>query len=406
MVHDDDRGHLQKPWGPEAHRRRLVTGIEDAAFTILRSFSAASVASTEGMRKEKSQAQGDLVSQLMKLLFGRDSWGLIPDGLGHGEARLPWSNGKSLRFRRGAAILDSVHALLVSGRHATPRELFYTHVALFTRQQQCDDMLKRLCVALEVPRHYLHVVGTAKGLVRGHLRIYEPNVAVFDSVGRGESTRGVWIDGMDPLQPRGHTIAPICAHIVQVETVARTVLVIEKETIFQRLLDEGVLEQHRPIIVVTARGNPDVPSRYFLRRLHQDCASPRVLLLVDADAFGLSIAFTYAFGPEKSQWIHDDLALPEAELLGCAGLQVAEAQARFGLGRDDVMQLTPRDVAVIAGVQRRLAALRFAGIDSKRLDGWESAATRLLAGGVKYELDALDRLSEFVSRGIRRTDAP
>lgn len=451
MVHDDGRrGCSQQPWGPEAHRRRLAAGIETAVVAILRSAAAslapcrarsplqtpASASASAAMAKaswvlggssrsvqrseevgaataikpasdtqsrESTHCDGDaqrIVSQLVCLLYGRDRQ--CSGSLWQRGARLsarPLSRAKTLRLRRLVALLDSVHGLLTSGRYATPRELFYTHVAIFSRQQQCDDLLKKLCVALEVPRHYLHLVGTARGLVRGHLRIFEPSIGVASAAGSG----GIWIDGMDPLQPRGHTIAPICAHIVQVESVARTVLVVEKETVFHRLLDEGVLEQQKPLILVTARGNPDIPTRYFLRRLFEDCAAPRILLLVDADAFGLSIAFTYAFGPERTEWIQDDLALPDAELVGCVGLPPADAQARFGLGRDDVAPLTPRDVAVIHGVQRRLAALRLSGTEPPRLEVWERAAARLLNGGLKYELDALDHLSELVARSLRRS---
>ncbi|CAE8713962.1 unnamed protein product, partial [Polarella glacialis] len=127
----------------------------------------------------------------------------------------------------------------------------------------------------------------------------------------GSEGAGVWVDALDPLEPRGHSISPICAHLLHVESMARTILVVEKETVFHRLLSEGVLERHRPCVIVTAKGFPDVPTRYLLRRLREDCARPRILVLVDFDASGLAIAATYAFGPE-SGWVQDDLTLPEA----------------------------------------------------------------------------------------------
>ncbi|CAE8605714.1 unnamed protein product, partial [Polarella glacialis] len=157
-----------------------------------------------------------------------------------------------------------------------------------------------------------------------------------------------------------HSISPICAHLLHVESMARTILVVEKETVFHRLLSEGVLERHRPCVIVTAKGFPDVPTRYLLRRLREDCARPRILVLVDFDASGLAIAATYAFGPE-SGWVQDDLTLPEAVPLFCPG-GAPSAAKRFGLRPGDVLPMTRRDRAalpsVAEGLLRRVAQLR------------------------------------------------
>lgn len=70
------------------------------------------------------------------------------------------------------------------------------------------------------------------GPPRGHVRIWEPAPAApsVERVG-AHLSRGCWVDGMDPLEPRGRCIAPACAHLVRCESVAQTVLVVEKETV-------------------------------------------------------------------------------------------------------------------------------------------------------------------------------
>lgn len=298
-----------------------------------------------------------------------------------GEVR--WS--KLLRL---VAVLDSVHELLHSSRHATPREIFYTHAVHFKRQHRSDALLKWLCNALEVPRHHLRLAGTAKGLVRGHLRMLEPSPY-------GPS---MWIDGMDPLEPRGHSISPLCAHRVRAASMARTVLVVEKETVFHRLLDEGLLERHRPLILVTARGFPDIATRYFLRRLRGDLGGPRVLLLTDFDPFGFCIAATYAFGGEKTWQQEEDLTMPDAVplLREGGGLPVP---GHFGLHQEDALVLTDRDRAVARGLIKRLEGFS----SNPGAVALRRAATELLQGGFKYELDALDDLFGFVSQGLRRS---
>ncbi|CAJ1354367.1 unnamed protein product [Effrenium voratum] len=305
---------MSSPWGPDTLRLELISAVELGTLRLLSALS-----------ETPAPFPADAVGPALQ--------GARGERLGLELGRL-LRRGRRLQLRRQLALLDSVHGLLMSKRHATPRELFYRHVELFPRQQLSNDLLKSLCQTLEVPRHALRLVGTAKGLVRGHLRIMEPR---FD----GEE---VWVDGMDALEPRGHSISPICAHVLQVQTMAEKVFVVEKETVFHRLLDEGFLEQHKPCVLVTARGFPDVPTRYFLRLLRDSC---RIFLLVDFDPSGLQIAATYSFGPEVA-WMQEDLTLPAAvPLLG--GSEVAAAER---------LPLTRRDVALARGLQRRLGWLQ------------------------------------------------
>jgi len=339
------------------------------------------------------------VSALKKPAWDKENKGLA----GRLHALLAGGHGnrkalQDLRLLRFLAILDSVHGLLAFGRHATPRELFYSHVSLFERQTQSNDILKVLCRDLKVPRHCLRLVGTAKGLVRGHLRLLEPSAGAASSIGGDCGAEGaLWVDCLDPLEPRGHSISPACAHIARAESMARTVIVAEKETIFLRLLDEGLLERQKPCILVTGRGFPDVATRYLLRRIRVDCAAPRVLVLVDFDVYGLSIAATYAFGPEDQSLTQDDLALPDVVPLLCADMSVA---TRFGLGVADTMPLTPRDHSVGQGLLRRLTRIR-ARWGNALIDPWEQAVRAMLEGGVKYEADALGGLSDLVDAGVR-----
>ena len=251
-------------------------------------------------------------------------------------------------------------------------------------------MLKRLCQTLAVPRHNLRLVGTAKGLVRGHLRILEPRTG-------GQEGESVWIDGTDPLEPRGHSISPVCAHLLRVETMAQNVFVVEKETIFYRLLSEGFLERHKPCIMVTARGFPDVPTRYFLQHLKGACANPNFFVVVDFDPSGLWIAATYAFGPQKGSWFQDDLTLPEAVPLLCAG--GVEGAARYGLRSSDVLRLTAPDNAKMTGLRKRL---RQSGASDVIVQRYMQCLDELSRGGLKYEIDALNDLSEFIASATQK----
>eukprot|EP00928_Gymnodinium_smaydae_P047539 TRINITY_DN31734_c0_g1_i1.p1 TRINITY_DN31734_c0_g1~~TRINITY_DN31734_c0_g1_i1.p1 ORF type:complete len:469 (-),score=72.19 TRINITY_DN31734_c0_g1_i1:244-1479(-) len=373
----DRHGLAAKPTGPEALRIELAAVVEQAVFRLLRILSGADQSCIEDGAFEAS--------------LGKPSGAFLARELLHAEGRDMSGACNELLLRR-LATLDSVHQLLVTGAQATSRELFYAHAALFKCQRRSDDSLKWLCRVLRVPRHVLQVNGSAKGLVRGHLRIFEPT-------GFGSSS-GCWVDGMDSLEPRGHVISPICAHVVRVESSARIVLVVEKETVFHRLIEEGVLERHRPLIVVTGRGFPDLPTRYLLRRICEDCAQPRVLALVDYDPDGMNIAANYAFGTEgQTSWFQEDLGLANTIPLICPD-GAAGATARFGLAASDVTPLTRRDQSLARGLQGRLARYRISGRSIPSV--WDEALKSMLAGGVKYELDSLDKLADLVAVGIRR----
>lgn len=340
-------------WGPQAVQRELITAVEQSLLLLLGQAAQVPLELRASPRAERL------------------------------HQRLARELSRPQRLLRLVALLDSIHQLLCSGRHANPREIYYRHVTLFQRQQLSDGLVKSLCQTLELPRHYLRLVGTAKGLVRGHLRILEPKL------GQDES---VWVDGMDPLEPRGHSISPLSAHVLQMQTVAQKVFVVEKETVFHSLIDQGFLEKQKPCVLVTARGFPDVPSRYFLRRLQETCASD-FFLLVDFDPSGLAIAATYGFGPEAGSWMQDDLTLRAMPLFCPGGVQGARP---FGLKASDVLPLTRRDRAVALNLQKRLKKLQSQG-SKQVLDAYQEALQQLLEKGQKYELDAVERLPEFIA---------
>ena len=121
----------------------------------------------------------------------------------------------------------------------------------------------------------------------------------------------------------------VCS-IASVQSSARFILVVEKDTIFQRVLREGALDRLGPCIIVTVtgrpeyghgqsfyqslvlcsslpiqfcyccclrkgKGYPDVSTRVLLARLEAELRVP-MLALVDADPHGIHIMCVYRFG--------------------------------------------------------------------------------------------------------------
>ena len=70
-----------------------------------------------------------------------------------------------------------------------------------------------------------------------------------------------------------------------------------------------------PCIVITAKGQPDVATRLFLKKLKTELKLP-VLGLVDADPYGLKILSVYMSGSKNMSYDSANLTTPDIKWLG------------------------------------------------------------------------------------------
>ena len=70
-----------------------------------------------------------------------------------------------------------------------------------------------------------------------------------------------------------------------------------------------------PCIVITAKGQPDVATRLFLRKLKTQLGLP-VLGLVDSDPYGLKILSVYMSGSKAMSYDSASLTTPDIKWLG------------------------------------------------------------------------------------------
>lgn len=68
---------------------------------------------------------------------------------------------------------------------------------------------------------------------------------------------------------------------------AKFILLVEKDAAFMRLAEDRFYNDY-PCVILTAKGQPDVATRLFLRKLKGQLKVP-VLALVDSDPYGLKI---------------------------------------------------------------------------------------------------------------------
>jgi meiotic recombination protein SPO11 len=89
----------------------------------------------------------------------------------------------------------------------------------------------------------------------------------------------------------GKAIPPYIDQITDIVSDAEFVILVEKEAAYMRLAEDRFYQKY-PCIIITGKGQPDVATRLFLRKVTDELKIP-VFALVDSDPYGLKILSVY-----------------------------------------------------------------------------------------------------------------
>eukprot|EP00752_Nemacystus_decipiens_P009762 g8718.t1 len=236
-------------------------------------------------------------------------------------------------------VLSFAMRLLEAGKTATQREIYYAFVKHFANQTKCNDAILDCCALLGEPRHCLGIVASSRGYLAGRISI------------RGEGFE----DWQDPRSTGGTSGLAITSdwltRSLELKSDARYVVVVEKDGVFNRLVEDRFYDRI-PSVLVTGQGFPPLAVRACVYRIAEALDVP-VLGLVDCNPFGLSILLQYKEGSSRQgkgsakyrvpgmSWVGlrpsqlDDLSLPEqARLLG--GSIRSQSQVHQELSQQDL----------------------------------------------------------------------
>jgi len=219
-------------------------------------------------------------------------------------------------------ILSIIYESCCKRIHITKRDLFYQDVKLFTKQNDSDVVLDDVACMIGSTRTSLRVIASEKGVVVGCIQFNESGDEI-DCMKQGKSGKAIPAQMNDVSNIRG---------------TARFILLVEKEAAFQRLAEDRFYRQY-PCIIMTAKGQPDVASRLFLKKVKTKLNIP-VLGLVDADPYGLKILSVYLSGSKNMSYDSASLACSDIKWLGVRPsdldrLQIPE-QCRLKMTEEDV----------------------------------------------------------------------
>jgi len=112
----------------------------------------------------------------------------------------------------------------------------------------------------------------------------------------------------------GKAIPPNIDKVGEMESDALFILLVEKDAAFMRLAEDRFYNRF-PCVIITAKGQPDVATRLFLRKMKTDLKLP-VLGLVDSDPYGMKILSVYMSGSKNMSYDSYNLTTPDIKWLG------------------------------------------------------------------------------------------
>lgn len=284
------------------------------------------------------------------------------------QARSFFNVGMAKKFMQTMLVADALSELQRAELTTSLREIYYrtkhtiqdSHENTFDTQDESDPIIEDLEVSLVALREELHVRAENGGSVVGPLVLGDDG----DRVDCAKLGKG------------GYSVPSIVEpEYVEIRRcTADFVLLVEKGTQWNRLSEDKFWRRYN-CVLLTGNGQPPRGVRRLARRLHEEHRLP-VYVLVDNDPWGYYIYSVVKQGSINLAFESQRMAIPKAKFIG---LSSADPE-RYELPRNVGIKLNEKDIA------RAKELLNYQWFQKP---AWQAEIKRMLASGLKYELDAL-----------------
>ncbi|CRH02599.1 meiotic recombination protein SPO11, putative [Plasmodium relictum] len=293
--------------------------------------------------------------------------------------------GRIIEITRLIYTIEIILRNLYENTYTTLRQIFYTNSQLFISQNVSNRTIGKLTKIIKKPRELLNIYNSPKGIIRGNILLKEKNLSQ-------------WADCMNIFETRGHLICPFGVSDLIISQNVKYVLVIEKETIFFKLLQSNFISKYGPSILITAKGFPDINTRQLIFEIHRRNKNLKFFCLTDYDAHGLSIAFTYSSKYESKVYYVDDISINNLYWLNL--FTPDEAIEKNVLKKIDLYNLTLKDIRILDNICNNLKK-RNNKCHIAEFNRWIEYATNMKAFGVKYEIDNIIDIEKHINMRIK-----
>jgi DNA topoisomerase VI subunit A len=284
------------------------------------------------------------------------------------QERTFFNAGMAKKFMQTMLVADALAELQRQDLTTSLREIYYrtkhtiqdSHENTFDSQSESDPIVEDLEVTLDALREELHVRAENTGTVVGPLVLVDDGDTI-------DCTR---------LGKGGYSVPSIVENeYVQIKKcTADFVLLVEKGTQWNRLSEDKFWKKHN-CVLLTGNGQPPRGVRRLTRRLNDEYKLP-VYVLVDNDPWGYYIFSVVKQGSISLAFESQRMAVPQAKFIGLSSQDPED----YGLPRNVGIKLNDKDIA------RAKEILNYPWFQKK---AWQTELKRMLASGLKYELDAL-----------------
>ncbi|MCP9447096.1 MAG: DNA topoisomerase IV subunit A [Nitrospira sp.] len=284
------------------------------------------------------------------------------------QARSFFNVGMAKKFMQTMLVADALAELQRAELTTSLREIYYrtkhtirdSHENTFDTQDESDPIIEDLEVSLAALREELHVRAENAGSIVGP-------VVFGDDGDRVDCSK---------LGKGGYSVPSIVEpeYLEIRRCTADFVLLVEKGTQWNRLSEDKFWRRYN-CILLTGNGQPPRGVRRLARRLHEEQRLP-IYVLVDNDPWGYYIYSVVKQGSINLAFESQRMAIPKAKFIG---LSSADPD-RYGLPRNVGIKLNDKDVA---------RAKELMNYQWFKKPAWQAEIKRMLASGLKYELDAL-----------------
>src|SRR5690242_675752 len=276
--------------------------------------------------------------------------------------------GMAKKFMQTVLVADALAELQRASLTTSLREIYYrtkhtmkdSNENTFDGQNESDPLIEDLEVSLEALREELHVRAENAGSIVGPLVLVDDG----DQVNCARLGKG------------GYSVPSIVEpEYLQIRRcTADFVLLVEKGTQWNRLSEDKFWWRYN-CILLTGNGQPPRGVRRLARRLHEEHRLP-VYVLVDNDPWGYYIYSVIKQGSINLAFESQRMAIPKAKFMGLSSVD----PERYELPRNVGIKLNEKDVT------RAKELLNYRWFQKP---AWQQEIKRMLASGLKFELDAL-----------------
>jgi DNA topoisomerase-6 subunit A len=283
------------------------------------------------------------------------------------------------RFMQTLLVASLAKKLVEKDKTASLREVYYQlkhtipilNVNTIEEQEESDAVIEDLERAIKAIREQFHIKAEGRGAIYGD--IYLRDKKRGDEWNCSKLGRGGWS-------------VPSTIEDIEIGDVnADFVLVVEKEAMFDRLIEERFPEKQGAILI-TSKGQPPRGVRRLIHRLRKEKNLP-VYVFTDGDPWGFYIYSVIKRGSMNLSQFSELLATPDVKFIGMTIDDIDEYDLRK---KGAVIKLNQRDIKRI----NEIANYPW----FKKSKDWQRQFRKMLDYGIKVEQDALAANSlEFVA---------